>query len=282
MARVFAPLHDFRWPGHQFEIADDLVISDAKAPDVLAELPVQQGGLDWTAARHTRHWLQFECPDDSPVTPSEMVNLVLVSLWIVNPSQTQVRIRFQLTPRGNGVSRHLDRFQFINGKDYTDYTDEHLQRAAEMYRTLRAMYLAGGRLNHALLLTLTGCWSIAWSTALICHAAAAEGLLTYARGNITQRLSTVFACLTETKTPDRIAAYNHFRTLYNARSDIMHGRPFNIPEADRLAMVDAWQDAIRKLWIVICGSPALMTALQGSDNDRELYFDGVTTGFAPP
>ena len=43
MARVYAPLHDFRWPGHQFEIADDLVISNAQAPEAENEAAIIRG-----------------------------------------------------------------------------------------------------------------------------------------------------------------------------------------------------------------------------------------------
>lgn len=283
---IYAPLCDFDWNGQAFEIDAGVIITNDPIPAVVEGLADDLAKPEWDRASNVGHWLRFGWDYNSPTRKHEILNLVLLSLWIANPTQTRVEFSFKVADDDHGphsVTRHLDRFQYIIGKVFVPFNDQHLQRASFLFKTLLALYLRNGRLNPALLLTLTGCWSIEWSTALICHAAAAEGLLTYATGpGITRRLSTTFACFMHNAAADRDNAYQHFRSLYDARSDIMHGRVHNIPVADRLAKLDAWQDALRALWGKACDTPAMMTALESTDDDRRLYFHAIAAGYTSP
>src|SRR5205823_1273542 len=115
-------------------------------------------------------------------------------------------------------------FAWVSGATHGDFDDPDLRSAATYCQTLHGLCRARGRLNDALILTATGCWSHRWQAALICYAAAAEALLTYSTApGITRRLAASYACLVETQTARRDAAYEEFRALYSVRSDIMHG-----------------------------------------------------------
>lgn len=118
---------------------------------------------------------------------------------------------------------------------------------------------------------------------MICHAAAAEALLTYATGpGITRRLSISYACLVETKPADRDRAFREFADLYRARSDIMHGRTHNVARADRLPTLARFGDILRSLWRAVLSSPALIQALEGTDAQRQVWFAAQEAGYSPP
>lgn len=213
-------------------------------------------------------------------------NLALLSLWLVKQTKTQVTLRFQVErPPGTQTtrSRVLDRFAWVHEPVNPDFTNDELAAAARFYQTLAAIYRTRGRLNNALLLTVSGCWSHLWQTALICHSAAAEAMLTYSTGRgITRRLATSFACLTEAGKEDRDAAFREFVALYSIRSDIMHGRTHNISVPDRLPTLIRFQSALRSLWKQISASPQLVTVLEDTDLQREAHFAALQHGYQPP
>jgi hypothetical protein len=188
-----------------------------------------------------------------------------------------------MTGQGKSTGRNMRRFCDIEGKQYLDFSDQSLARASQLLRALLELYKRDTRLNPSVLITLTGCWSNVWTNAIICFSAAAEGLLTYETGaRITHRLATTFACLTKINPQDRELAYRHFHNLYNARSDIMHGRTHNIPEHERLAKLEEWQNAIRLLWATVCDRPDLRVALEGTDDDRRNFLLPIQAGFVAP
>jgi hypothetical protein len=282
--RFYAPLTDFMWAGKTIELAEGFVIGDDVVLPDLGETAKQLSEMEWKSVRETRHWLTFEIQEGSP-GPYALANLILLALWIANPTRTRFEHSFSASDDGNRQStgRNMRRFSYIEGKQFQDFSDQLLARASQLFRELLELYKRDTRLNPSILITLTGCWSNVWTNALICFAAAAEGLLTYDTGpRITHRLSTTFACLTKTNVQEREAAYRHFYSLYNARSDIMHGRTHDILEQDRLTKLEQWQDVIRLLWATVCDRPDLRVALEGTDDDRRNFFLPMQAGFVAP
>jgi hypothetical protein len=159
----------------------------------------------------------------------------------------------------------------VEGAQHDVFDDTDLQTAASYYSVLQNLCSSRGRLNDALILTLTGCWSHSWQAALISHAAAAEALLPYSTKPVPQ-----------TQAPLRDAAYQEFRSLYSIRSDIMHGRTNNVPSADRLPILARFQDALRQLWRVILRSQPLVAVLEGTDTQREAHFLALEAAYSPP
>jgi hypothetical protein len=285
---IYAPLQDFCWNGVDFELTPGLRIRKfTKKPDLQ--------GLDATIADdeqtdaffYAQHWLTFHWNEGNEPSPAETVNLALVALWLVKPTRSHVAFRFELGHEAaageKSRSRLFDRFAWVPSATHMEFDDSDLESASSYYPALRNICCAGSRLNDALILTLTGCWSHQWQAALICHAAAAEALLTYSTAQgITRRLATSYACLVETQSASRDAAYRAFRTLYSVRSDIMHGRTHNVPPSERLPFLARFQDVLRMLWRAVISSPQVISVLEDSDAQREHYFSQLTSGYTPP
>jgi hypothetical protein len=285
---IFAPLQNFCWSGDDLELTQGLWIrhfhQKPDLPGLDAELaPSEQRDIGYLGASH---WLTFHWNEGSEPCPAETVNLVLVALWLAKPTACNVAFRFKLFQEAakTGVARIYDRFTWLPDAAHQSLGDDNLHSAKSFYPPLRDIYCArGGRLNNALMLTLTGCWSIHWQVALICHAAAAEALLTYSteRG-ITRRLATSYACLVETQKTCRDAAYNEFCTLYSIRSGIMHGRTHNVASSERLLLLARFQTVLRKIWCTVLSSPQIISILENSDAQRDKYMSQLTSGYTPP
>lgn len=285
--KIYAPLLDFVWDGDTFAFAPDLEIKRIKRPAGLTGMDGWLSAPEWERASNADHWLVHEHTAGAIPHAGELENLVLLSLWLVKPTRTQIAHRFKVglakAEGENGMSRLLDRFMWIPGIIDFEFSSSELQSAANLYGTLTRACAARGRLNNALLLTIGGCWAHDWQVSLICHAAAAEALLTFSTGpGITRRLATSFSCLTETDTSRRDAAFLEFKTLYSNRSDIMHGRTHNISASDRLPKLVRFQSLLRKLWNVVHSSPALIPVLEGTDAQREAHFTQIQQGYSPP
>ena len=284
---ICAPLQDFQWNGGCFEFAPGIWIRRA------ADVPDLQGWIT-TLSEDERneiffaeHWLIFSWTEAAEPSPAETVNLVLLSLWLVKATKTHVAFRFKLgrPPGVSGTSRArlLDRFQWVRDTTEEVFDTADLQLASIYYRALFDLNCARGRLNDALLLTLSGCVARRWQVALICLAAAAETLLTYDTGaGITRRLATTYACLVKTDVARRNAAFTEFQELYAIRSDIVHGRGGNIAPADRLPVLAAFADMMRKLWRAAIQSDALLAALEGTDEQRRRHFTEICSSYLPP
>jgi hypothetical protein len=242
---------------------------------------------EWDRAANSDHWLTFQWFDGTEVSAAEVINLFLLSLWLVKPIRSQVALRFEIG-RGQAagektMSRLLDRFAWIPGSIEPDTSDEDVRKASTYYVELEKLCRVRGRLNNAMVLTISGCWSHGWQTALICHAAAAETILTYSTTpGLTRRLATSYACAVASDAPARDAAFKEFTTLYSARSDIVHGRMHNIPRNGTLAILLRFQNLVRRLWDAVLVSKELLAALELDDASRQAHFTRVEAGYSPP
>lgn len=284
---IVAPLQEFQWDGTAFSLAAGLWIRAFDSKPDLRGMDQGLGEDEQKNVSFARFWLGFEWTPGTQPSPAETANLALLALWLVKPTKTCIAYRFHLGQGALGAEkiRHrlLDRFSWVQGGVHDEFNAADLVSAAQYYSAIRSACLGRGRLNDALILTLTGCWSHRWQAALISHAAAAEALLTYStKPGITRRLSTSYACLVEAQASLRDAAYQEFRALYAIRSDIMHGRAGNVATADRLPMLIRFEDAIRRLWRVVAQSQALATVLEGTDAQREAHFLALESGYSPP
>jgi hypothetical protein len=262
----------------------DTEICRAPRPDGLGSSPSDDEREKLSLATH---WLSFQSEDGSDPSPASNSNLVLLSFWLVKPTRMHVAFRFKLgkspSADGAGRSRLLDRFHWMPSVPVEQFQNTDIEAAARNYLVLREMYRARGRLNDALLLTLSGCWSHQWQVALVCYAAAAETLLTYSSGpGITRRLATTYACLVETQSSARDLQFQEFKALYSIRSDIMHGRTHSVLATDRLPSLESFARTIRRLWHAIIVTPPLAAALEGTDAQRQAYLDKVQLGYSPP
>ncbi len=284
---VFAPLQDFYWSGQDHSFGSQVVLKRFDASPDLSGLESYVSKPEWERAANSDHWLTFPWIDGADISPSEVINLFLLSLWLVKPIRSQVALRFEIG-RDNAahektMSRLLDRFAWIPGSIDPDISDEDVRKASTYYSELEHLCRERGRLNNAMLLTVSGCWSHGWQTALICHAAAAETLLTYATGHgLTRRLATSYACIVASDSPSRDAAFAEFATLYSARSDIVHGRMHNIARTDTLPTLLRFQNLLRRLWSAILVSKKLLSALELDDTGRQAYLAQIENGYAAP
>ena len=285
---IYAPLQDFCWNGVDFELNPGLRIRHFNQKPNLQGLDAFITEDEKTDAFfYSQHCLTFHWNEGTEPFPAETVNFALVALWLVKRTRSHVALRFELGSKAAAgekrLSRLFDRFAWMPSATPEEFDDSDLQSASSYYPALRDICCARGRLNDALILTLTGCWSHQWQAALICHAAAAEALLTYSTApGITRRLANSYACLVETQRASRDAAYGEFRTLYSVRSDIMHGRTHNVPTSERLPFLVRFQDVLRMLWRAVISSPQVISVLEGSDAQREAYFSQLTSGYTPP
>ena len=284
---VYAPLQDFYWPGRDFSFSSNLAFKRIEeTPDLLGlELTVSKP--EWERVTNSCHWLTYQWVDGAEPSSSEVINLVLLSLWLVKPIRSQVALKFKIgredAANERTVSRLLDRFAWIPGTIDPDITDADLRLASTYYSVLEPLCRARGRLNNAMVLTVAGCWSHGWQTALICHAAAVETILTYstARG-LTRRLGTSYACLVESDVSGRDAAFSEFVSLYSVRSDIAHGRMHNIARTDTLPTLLRFQNLMRRLWSAVLTSKNHASALELDDAGREAYLTRVQSGYTAP
>lgn len=271
---VYAPLQDFYWPGQDQSFASQVVLKRFNQAPALSGLEAHVSKPEWDRATNSDHWLTFQWFAGAEVSATEVINLFLLSLWLVKPIRSQVALCFEIgrdeAAGEKTMSRLLDRFAWIPGSIDPDISDEDVQKASSYYVELEKLCRIRGRLNNAMVLTVSGCWSHGWQTALICHAAAAETILTYATSPaLTRRLATSYACIVASDSPARDAAFKEFITLYSARSDIVHGRMHNIPRNDTLAILLRFQNLMRRLWGAVLVSKELLSALELDDLGRQ-------------
>lgn len=203
---VYAPLSEFDWQGSGFELAPGLWIKRFEQKPDLRDLDSTLADDERDVLVCGSHWLTFRWDEGTEPCPAETVSMVLLSLWLVKRTRTHVAFRFELgsDPLADKKSIHrlFDRFAWVEGTIHDTMDKADLTAAASYYRVLQNLCCARGHLNDAYLLTLTGCWSHHWQVALICHAAAAEAILTYSKApGVTRRLATAYACLVEAQGP---------------------------------------------------------------------------------
>ena len=284
LLEVYAPLSDFPWRGTNYSGFPGLEISNSR-PDL--------HGLDDSLARDevkvvkaASHWLIFEWLYGSKPSASETINLLLLALWLTHPTKTQVCFSFRSNVQhpGTGAFRRLlDRFNWNRLSVRDILTTANLNRAAYYYKQMRPVVERRGRLFHSLMLSMAGCMECQWHAALLCQAAAVETLLSYSkRPGITDRLAKSFACMVHRSNGKRDSAFKSFRALYGVRSDVVHGRLFQVPHRDKLRSLARMELAAKRIWRPILKSPNLQRALEGSDSVREGYFKSREAGYVPP
>lgn len=284
---IYAPLHGFHWDGDLYELGQGVSIRRLNKKPDLRGTDEQLDENEQKSVLSAPHWVLFKWSEGNILAPAEITNLVLIALWLVKPTQSYVAFRFELgnlvANPGKTRSRLLDRFTWVPGNTDDSFCDSELQSAADYFQIVHKICSARGRLNNALVLTLSGCFAHHWQTVIICYSAATEALLTYSKGGgITGRLSTAYACLTNTNQPGRDVAYKEFNELYNVRSDIMHGRTDNIDPGARLPMVSRAQNVLRNIWRKVLSSRGTISTLEGGDNVRKKYFESLSNGYSPP
>lgn len=285
--RVYAPLSQFTWTGQDFTVAPGVEIRRLQDRPDLCGLDKTLAGDEQRDLSRVTHWFTFEWVAGEEPLPKEVVSLFLIALWLARPTKAHAKLRFELCTDPGAASggwfRLLDRFNWVPGATADKVADTDLTQAAHFFPMLRDRYVARVRLRNALSLTSAGCMARDWQVAFICHAAAAEAILTCATGpGITRRLALTYACLVENSVADRNRAFLEFRNLYSVRSDIMHGRAHNVAATDQLPTLARFETILRTLWRAVLTSPSLIHALEGTDVRRETVFRGLQAGYSPP
>lgn len=286
---AYAPIHEFRWSGEDFQVGSGLWVKRLAAKPDLLGLESSLSRFDANCVSDAHHWLIFEVHGDSEIDKylTEVRSFFLLSLWLSRATATQVRICFLIDTEPQAARQSVkpfsDSFALLPGDRLRDFSDTDIRNACSYYPALWSVYGARKRLNDALLLTIAGCVSQDWRAALICHSAAVEAMLTYATGRgITRRLAMTCACLLEADKVQRDGVFRNFCKLYDARSDIMHGRTYQVPESERLETLRQYQELLRRLWCKALLSPPLNSILEGSDAVRAAYFQSAEHGYMPP
>ena len=284
---VHVPLERFRWAGNRFELYSKFhVVRRSQLPDL--------GGLERRLAadeirlllENTTHWLEFEYQLGSPHSPAELVNLFLLSLWLQVPTKTRVSHRFKVgIAEANGETKltHLfDRMNYVEGSTQASVSTQDLMSTAQLMETLLGIPKRG-RINDAIILTLQGCWQGRWQAAIMLFASAAEALLTYSTaGGLTKRLAIAYACLTQRSKAMRDSAYVEFRSCYQMRSDVVHGRGSTVPVTVRVAGVGRWGTILRILWLRILSNKTTIDTMGGSDARRAKRVRRAIGQYLPP
>jgi len=284
---VYVPLKGFRYSGDNIELAPGLKIARLTKPASFNDLKKFVSDDEWEDAINASYWLLYEWNDGNLNTTSEIMNLVLLSLWLVKPNRVEVRLKFKVGKNGSegesGRNRILDRMQWIAEEENEDFSEEDILAASAYYSAFRNVYKSRGRLSNAMVLTLNGCCAHFWQAALISHAAAVEAILTYSKKpGLTRRLAFSYACLTEKERINRDEAYQKFVELYSIRSDAIHGRVHNIGEYERLPSLSRFQNLLRNLWSNILSDNTTIVELDKTDEEREIFLCELANGYTAP
>lgn len=288
--KVLAPLSNFNWAGNDFSFSGLCAIKRLTDRPDLSRCDEALSCVDKEDELNSiSQWLIIEQSSTEELTASEKINLFLLSLWIVLPTRTQIKFRFEFpheTGRGQSSSmvRYYDHFQRIEGYAEEEIKTEHLDELAGYFDVVREIYLNRKRLWSSLIFTLRGCMAIDWQVAFICFSAATEGILTYSeKHGITKRLAKSFACLTKIEPHDRHAAYKDFTHSYKIRSDIMHGRTEGLKDPKKnLDELAKFSDLLRELWKTVLSSRTYWSELEKTDIEREAWFTNKENGYNPP
>jgi hypothetical protein len=286
---VLVPLSEFNWDGEDFSFSSFGSVNRSRTPLDLSWCESFLSQDDRNEVASVAHWLSFEQSPKDPLNQKEKLNLFLLALWLVVPTKTHAKFRFEV-PReaGEGVtsgaSRLLDRFRWIRTQVKDKVETKHLQQMSSYIDAMTAIYTARKRLRNSLVLTLRGCMATDWQVAIVCFSAAAEGLLTHKKGSgLTNRLSKSYACLVETTKHQRDRAFETFRHSYDVRADIMHGRATHRRAPKRnLREAGRFSDMLRRLWKAILASNMVWRKLENDDATRRIWFGNLEKGYVPP
>jgi len=284
--KVYAPLSDFRWTGENFLEIPGIEIRRRHQAFDLQGLDEGLSDSQKNELFYADHWLVFDSHTSAKPSPSEMVNLFLLSLWLARATKANVQFRFEVNqdPTDNTVGTtwiYKDTFSWVPETVSNEVVLDDLRKTADFFATMHSLVISDRRLDYALFLTYAGCVAHNWAVALVCFCSAAEALLTYSTGRgLTRRLAKSFACLTETEKSKRDQAYKEFSETYSVRSDVTHGRLYLRSDLDRLNTLARFEDVLRKLWKVVLNSH--VSVLEGDDLQRQTFFEQLQAGYSPP
>ncbi len=286
--KMLAPLTNFRTDREVFEIPQLCQIRRFKKVPKLSCFRECLSKSDVREISKCTHWLTCECRRNNGLSPSEIVVVFQFLLWLVIRTKTQINFRFEFADDtaccSKGFFRLLDRFQWIEGHTAGRVNLSHLQEVCKYVTNTISVISRRNRLYNSLYLTLSGIRTIHWQPAFICFCSALEGLLTYSTSpGITKRLTKSYACITEAHKTSRDEAYKEFLSLYDIRSDIVHGRASRLSEPkENLKELANLSDVIRKLWRFILSNPSDMAELEGDDAKRKKWFKAKEGSYMPP
>lgn len=116
---VYAPLQDFYWPGQNQSFGSGVVLKRFDEAPYLSGLEAHVSKPEWERAANSDHWLAFQWVAGTEISAAEVINLFLLSLWLVKPIRSQVALRFEIgrdeAAGEKTMSRLLDRFAWIPG-----------------------------------------------------------------------------------------------------------------------------------------------------------------------
>jgi len=274
--KVWAPLLEFSWTGIDYRLASDTWIKKTIPLELIDRKETEQflSKEERDACKETPHWLYFLRAVSDELSPAAAVNSLLLALWIARPTATHSPVRFVQTPSEFSTVRVLDRFQWVPGAVADSITDADLDVVANTLPPLRDVYVSGGRLRNAIVLTFRGCVSVDWQSAFVCFIAAAEAMLTYSdKPGVTERLANAYGRLVAKSASDRKVAAQRFRKVYAVRSDIAHGRSHDRNRSKRnLVDLAECSDLIRSLWRIVLESEHIRRALERDDTGRQSFF----------
>ncbi len=284
---TLSPLENFFWKGGEYHVPEIGTITHFDESPELHGLDRHLNEYERSQMGVVHHWLVSEQEAGDEVKAGGCANLFLLGLWLSIFTKAHIKFRFEFAvdqpAEVNNFMRLHDRFEYVPDHVEVMVDDVNVGEAALFAPVLKEIYLAHRRLRPAVSLCIAACLAYRWDAKVMLFSAVAETLLTYSTGpGITARLARSYACLTETASSERNAAYREFRALYNVRSDIIHGRIGNVPDSEHLEAVHRFSVAVRKLWRVVLSDDGISAALEGDDPSRQAFFDRIESGYSNP
>jgi hypothetical protein len=279
---TYAPAFEFYADFDEYEITDYLrVVRYTYDPTVLDKRDCLSGH-EIREVRGTNFCFVINEKVPKKLAPQKILNVLLVAFWVLRPSKVYIRFRFG--PKELDFSRLLDQFIHNHLDTHKEiYTLDDLNTIKEMFIRLLEVLKKKGRLSNAFDLTFRACMAYSSLVAHVLIAAALESLLTYKRGfKLTERLAKAFACLTSLKKRARDRAFQKFYSVYDFRSDIMHGRMKDLSRHRHLITLGKSTDCLRLTWLKVLQDAELMKVLGDSDPVRQSFFAGLESGYVSP
>lgn len=266
-------LSDLPWFGGESTLAGGIVLRASAGADVTAQLSEALEDLQRTSLETATHVLEIEKDNEFGCEASELVQIFLLSMWIVAPTTAHARFRFERSGSEVEVVHYLDRFGHLDAHVVDELTPAQLASIAGTMKVLVEIARTDGRLFIGAMMTVAACEAVRWRVSYLCHASSLEALLTCGhRYDITKNLSEAYACIVAETAADRALACDEFRDVYGVRSEIVHGRLYGTADPDQnLDRLAGVHDVARRLWRVIVSERAVLDALEGDDAMRSAF-----------
>lgn len=277
---VFSPLSNFNTREKYFAFSDYLSMKSSYEKDfTLENVRFYISGFEVVEIKQCSHWVILNNSKSRLENESVTLNTLLIAFWV--QSANKISIKHIFNDKETGCEVISNGFQF-NKMDRikTEFDINDLKKVKEYFHQLESITITNGRLHTALSNTFQGCIAPIWKTAYLLYTAAIEAILTYRKTpGITKRLSQSYACLIETDSQKRQQEYANFCTLYNIRSDIMHGNVMDTDADDNLTNLSKLASALRRLWQFILSESELIDILEKQNKDRKKFFQRLELGF---